>query len=197
MTAIEDGAALVLRIPEGARIPDGATFYEGSDDGYCRLVRADGTRCGAARTRAYGLCSGHAGLGGVNRDPSMAARLAGQSRREKARTRMLLGITPRTAADPRQLARLRAHERAEEIARALIDDPLDRIEDAGKRQAAVIAGLEQAWPSVRATIEAELPEDEAGMQALGWEELRKLEQAYVPLTPALPEALDPEHPSGF
>ena len=33
---------LKLNVPDTARIPDGATFWEGDDDGKCRVIRADG-----------------------------------------------------------------------------------------------------------------------------------------------------------
>lgn len=103
---------------------------------------------------------------------------------------MLLGITARSAADPRQLARIRAQERAEEIARALIDEPLDADLTPQQRQPLVIAGLEQAFPKVTAQLAVEMPSDQAGFEALGWDELRQLEAGVGGLTPTLRDAAE-------
>ena len=75
--------ALVLRLPDSARIPEGSSFFEGDDDGHCRLIRPDGTRCQGVRVRAYGLCTGHAGTSRLYEDPQ-ASR--GRERRRRRRS---------------------------------------------------------------------------------------------------------------
>src|SRR5436305_2919506 len=134
---------LGLRIPNVHRVPEGATAYEGEDDGRCRVIKPDGKRCGATRMKAYGICSAHAGGG----DPE-AASLAGNAQRARLKARrLMLGIGPATAANPRQIARLAAQARAEEIAAALIDGPLDDRELGSlERQQAMLRGLDATFP---------------------------------------------------
>jgi len=80
------------------------------------------------------------------------------------------------------LARIRAHERAEEIARAMIDDPLDdKSLSTDRRQSAVIAGLNEAFPRAQVTLETALPDTAEGFSALDWETLRALERAHPDL----------------
>jgi hypothetical protein len=172
--------ALVLRIPEGALIPEGASFYEGADDGRCRVVKLDGTRCAAIRVKAYGLCGGHAGIGGVARDPVGAARQAHAEKARRRQARLVLGISPRRAADPRQLARLRAQERAEELAAALIDAPLDDTSlSTLQRQQAVVTGLGEAFPKETAQLAIDLPDDPEAVRALSWEDLKALAAVHL------------------
>lgn len=151
----------MLVIPEGNLIPEGATFYEGEDDKLCRVVKADGTRCRGTRLKAYGLCSGHAGVGGIARDPRGSARLAHAEKRKRSQARATLGISTRRAAQPVQLARLRAQERAEAFAHAIVDAPLDDPElGSVARQRAAIAAVELLYPQVTAQLEVELPNSE-------------------------------------
>lgn len=117
------------------------------------------------------MCIVHAGGG-----DALAASRAGHEQRAvlKAR-RQLLGIGPRTAGNPRALARLAAQERAEEIAAALVDGPLDdRGITALERQTAVIRALDATYPLQSATFEVELPADAEGVAGLGWAEMQAL-----------------------
>lgn len=158
-------------LPAVHRVPDGATIRRGEDDGRCRVLWPDGRRCGATRTRLFGVCSAHAGGG----DPEAAAVLARSKRTKLRERRVLLGIGPNTAANPRQIARMAAQERAEEIAAALIDGPLDEPSlSAIERQQAVIRGLDATFPLQQLTVEIDLPTDEAGVQEMGWQEMQRL-----------------------
>jgi len=177
---MSDDQELVLRLPESAYIPEGATFYEGEDDGRCRLIRADGRRCGAARTRAYGLCGAHAGTSMVTRDPAGAARLAAQARTERKQRRLLLGVTSRQAADPRMLVRERLQERREEAARAVVDGVLDDGKLSGlQRQTGMLAAIEAAYPSVTAQLAVDLPANAEEAAALEWEQLKALAASHL------------------
>jgi hypothetical protein len=158
-----------LSLPDVHRVPEGAEI--GEPDGHrCRVV-IDGARCGGTRVKAFGVCIGHAGGG----DPD-AASLAGHAGKARLRQRrLLLGIGPSSVANPRQLARMAAQERAEEIAAALVDGPLDdRSLTAIERQRAVIATLDATHPLQQASLEIELPADADGVAAMGWQELQGL-----------------------
>src|SRR5262245_59109429 len=171
---------LELHVPETAIIPEGATFYEGEDDGRCRLIKATGDRCRASRIRAVGLCPGHAGRGGVAEDPYGTSRLAAVRRTERKQTRMMLGISARRASQPTELARYRAQERAEGLATALVDAPLDDPEVGTiARQQAVIRALELLYPQVTAQVQVDVPEDADQLAGMGWEQVQQLAQAYL------------------
>ena len=162
-----------LVLPEGHRVPEGATILEGEDEGRCRVVKVAGSRCKAARVRGMRLCSGHAGLGGVNADPSGAALQANAAKARIRARRQLLGIGPRRAADPRQVARLEAHERAEQLAAALVIGPLeDPNLSTLQRQAAAVTILDQTFPLQTATVEVEIPAE--GVSGLGWADMQAL-----------------------
>ena len=158
-------------VPACNRIPDGSSRHAGEDDGKCRVIRPDGRRCGASRTRLYGICSAHAGGG----DPEAAAVLATAQRARYRERRVLLGIGPNTAANPRVLARLAAQERAEELAAALVDGPLD-AKDLGavERQRAVIAALDATFPLQQLTVEVELPSEAGNVAEMGWQDMQRL-----------------------
>jgi hypothetical protein len=182
--------ALVLRVPETAKLPEGATFYEGPDDAHCRLVNADGRRCGAHRIRATGLCPGHSGRG-IAASPYEAAKQAARGRQEKARRRLILGISARGAAEPLALSRIRAQERAEAAAHALVDAPLDDPElGTIARQQAVLRMLELLYPQASLQASVELPADPEGVASMGWQDLQALASQLVtsgdqaPLDPA-------------
>lgn len=168
-------ASWTPQLPEGHRIPPDATFHLGEDDGRCRVIRPDGRRCGAPRVRALGLCSGHAGIGGVATDPTGSALLAHASKARIRERRQLLGIGPRRNADPRQIARIRAHERAEDAALALVDAPLDdRSLGTIERQRAVVTMLDAVFPLATTSVEIELPVEGAGVAQLGWQDMQAL-----------------------
>jgi len=166
--------ALVLRVPETARIPEGATFYEGTDDGKCRVIIRD-ERCRASRMRLYGLCPGHAGQGGIARDPVGNSKLAHAERSRKKAARLSLGITARRAAQPLQAARVAAQLRANDYARAVVDAPLDDPElGSVARQQAAIRALELLYPQVHASLDLSLPEEPDQVGAMGWQEMQAM-----------------------
>jgi len=165
---------LVLRIPETARIPEGASFYDGPDDGRCRVIRPDGERCRAVRIRQSGICAAHTGLG-ILRDVQRFSQEGHAAKRAKVQARATLGITGRRAAQPVQAARIRAQIRADDYARAVVDEPLDDP-DLGTipRQQAAIRALELLYPQVTAHLEVGLPEEADGVSAMGWQEMQAL-----------------------
>lgn len=178
-TAISSGSAegpLVLNIPSTALIPEGASFYEGDDDTRCRLIKIDGTRCRATRVRRYGLCSGHAGIGGVARDPVGASTLGNAERARRKEARLTLGISARRAANPLQQARAAAQRRSEDIARALVDDPLDGDLKPVERHRAVVSTVQLLYPQVSASISLDVPED---VGSLTWDQLQALAAAHL------------------
>ena len=68
-----------------------------------------------------------------------------------------------------------AQVRAQDYARAIVDDPLDDPDLSSlNRQRAAIAALELLYPQVTATMQVDLPEDEEGARTLGWAELQQL-----------------------
>jgi hypothetical protein len=68
-----------------------------------------------------------------------------------------------------------ALERAEELARAIVEGPLDDPELASvERQLAAIRALDATYPQAQTSIEVELPADEAGIEAMGWQEMQQL-----------------------
>ena len=92
------------------------------------------------------LCSAHAGGG----DPEAGVIAAREKRTKLKARRTLLGIGPNRVGNPRAHARLRALERADDIAQALIDAPLDDAElGSVERQLAVVRGLDATFPLQR------------------------------------------------
>jgi hypothetical protein len=179
-------------VPACHRIPEGATIRRGEDNGRCRVVKVDGKTCGAVRTHVFGICAAHAGGGDHE-----AGALASQAARARIRSRrLLLGIGSRASANPRQLARLAALERAEELANALVHGPLDDV-DLGslERQRAAVTALEQTFPLQAMTVEVELPAEASGVAAMGWEEMQQLAARLVGQGGA--EELEPSQNAGF
>jgi hypothetical protein len=108
-------------------------------------------------------------------DPSAAAHQANAVKAKLRARRELLGIGPARVAQPRQIARLRAAERAEEAAAALVDAPLDDPKlGSMERQRAVLNMLDALYPLATASVELELPADGASVNGLGWAELQQL-----------------------
>lgn len=172
--------ALILHVPDGALIPEGATFYEGPDDTCCRIIKADGERCVGKRMKAYGLCAGHAGRGGVALDPRGNARLAHAERTRRKQSRLMLGISARRASQPLQAARVAAQTRANDYARAIVDAPLDDAElGTVARQQAAIRALELLYPTVTAHVEASLPDEASDVAGMGWQEMQALASSLV------------------
>jgi hypothetical protein len=167
---------------------DAGAIYLGEDDGRCRYIRPEVGRCGATRMRAYGLCPRHAG-GGPTDMHALAKRGAATQARLRL-SRKLLGVGTVRGADPRQIARVRAHARSEEIADALLapldDDQLSAL--AQQRSAVTI--LDALYPQQTVQVTVEMPADEAGVQALGWQEMQTLAAQLLGDTSET-EALDP------
>jgi hypothetical protein len=93
----------------------------------------------------------------------------------------------RARARDQLTARLAAAQaRAEEIAAAIIDAPLDD-RDLGtvERQQALLRGLDATYPLQQATFEVELPADVDGVQGLGWEEMQQLAARVLEPVPSL------------
>jgi hypothetical protein len=117
------------------------------------------------------LCSAHLGGG----DPEHAAQLAGIARTKLRQRRLLLGVGPSRTANPRQAARLRALERAEEVAAALVDAPLDDAALSSiERQLAVVRALDATYPLQSMSVEIELPSSADDVSAMGWEAMQAL-----------------------
>lgn len=166
--------ALTLRIPDGARIPEGATFYEGEDDTRCRLIAPDGQRCRATRVRRYGLCGGHSGTG-ISANPAAYSAQGHTERRRRATARATLGISTRRAAQPLQASRIRAQIRADDYAKAVVDDPLDDASlSSTARQQAAIKALELLYPQVHASVDVTLPQEEGEIQGMDWQSMQAL-----------------------
>jgi hypothetical protein len=86
-----------------------------------------------------------------------------------------LGISARRVGDPRQHARVRALERADALAAALVDGPLDAEGlTALERQRAALTALDATFPIATASVTLEVPETEADAAGMGWAEMREL-----------------------
>jgi hypothetical protein len=177
---------LRLVLPETARIPEGATFWEGADDGYCRVVKADGSRCQGIRMKAYGLCAGHAGTSRIYEDPR-AMQKKGAVAKVRARERRSLLVS--TGMNPRRAAREVAIRRSDAVVRALVDDPLDdETLSTVARQRAVIGMLDAVFPLATVSAEIELPADAEGVEQLGWSDMQRLASRLMPeLEPGVAE----------
>src|SRR5215831_17956288 len=166
-----------LQLPAVHRVPKDATLLLGDDDGHCRVVKADGKRCGSTRLRLYGICLIHAGGGGfigengaaVMSKRAHAVKIARRERRE------LLGIGSRRAASPRQIARVQAMARAEALAAAIVSAPLD---DASlgtiERQKAALAALEATFPLATVSAEVSFPASAEQAASMTWPEMQAL-----------------------
>jgi hypothetical protein len=98
--------------------------------------------------------------------------------------RELLGIGPSRVGNPREMARLAALERAEELANALVHAPLDDLDLSSlERQRAAVTALEQTFPLQAMTVEVELPAEASSVAAMGWEEMQQLAGRVLELEP--------------
>jgi hypothetical protein len=159
-----------VQLPAVHRVPEGATLVEPGSS--CRVVRPDGSRCGAVPTRLYGVCISH--LGGGAQD---WAALAAAGHRGKTRLKMqrrLLGVSTHRGGSARQMARVAALNRAADVAEALLA-PLDDT-DLGSlsRQAAAVRILDATEPIQHASVEVELPSEADGVQGLSWQDMQAL-----------------------
>jgi len=178
-TVLVDG----WELPEGHRVPAGATIRQGEDDGRCRVL-VDGVACRAIRTKKYGVCLVHAGGGGFG-DPKAAGARGNAVRLQLRESRRLLAVGTKRGADPRHIARVHAVARALDVATALVDAPLDDP-DLGtiERQQAVVRMLGETFPLATATVSVELPTDASEVGSMGWSSMQ-----------ALAARLDEEHQS--
>ena len=160
-----DGVA----VPTCHRIPEGAELAQPSEDSHCRVV-IKGERCKGTRLLAFGLCMGHAGGGGMG-DLDEMRRLSSEKRASLKILRQTLHIGGSRAADPRVAARLRAAQRANEIATAIVDGPLDdRKLGTVERQTAVLKALDATFPLQTTTVELSLSDPDS----LAWHDLEQL-----------------------
>lgn len=162
-----------FELPSVHRVGEGSLLL-GEDDGRCRVVRADGRRCHSPRLRLYGVCLVHAGGGGFS-DPAAMSKRAHAVKLARRERRELLGIGPRRSASARQIARVHALERAEELAAAIVDGPLD-AEGLGpiERQGAALRALDATFPLSSTTVEVSLPATAEEASGMGWAEMRQL-----------------------
>lgn len=162
---------LGLELPACHRVPEGSSLAEGN--GHCRVVKPTGERCRAPATRSYGVCLVHAGGGGIL-DASAMARKANATKARLRARRQLLGIGPARAANPRQIARVAAMERAADVASALLAPLDDKALGSLQRQAGARALLAETMPLQHATIEVELPASGDDVPAMGWAQMQAL-----------------------
>jgi hypothetical protein len=163
-TVERDGVTL----PACHRVPTDASLAPASESTQCRVVRADGDRCRGTRVLAYGVCMGHAGGGA---DPATMSKAGTAKLKELRVTREILGIGPRTASSPRAAMRLRAAQRANELARAVIDGPLDADLTPLERQAAALKAVDATFPLQSGTIELSISDDPDSMS---WNDMQRL-----------------------
>lgn len=157
-------------LPEGARVPEGCSFFLGEDDGYCRVVHAgERGRCRGVRMKATGLCAPHSGRSRILDDPR-GMQLRGAA--GKVRKRERRALLERNGINPRAAAREVAIRRSDAIVRALVDDPLDDPNlSARGRQRAMLDMLDAVFPLSTVEAEIEIPADPEGM---GWADMQRL-----------------------
>lgn len=165
-------------LPQCHRVPADAELGE-PELARCRVIKSSGERCRATPTRAYGLCSAH--LGGGAQDLAAASKLGHARRAVLKQRRELLGIGAARVGSARQHARLRALDRAEELAAALVDGPLDDAElGSMARQTAALRALDAVEPLATISLEATLPREPDAVAGLGWAELEQLASRLLP-----------------
>jgi hypothetical protein len=86
----------------------------------------------------------------------------------------LLGIGPRSAGNPRAIARLAAGERAGELADALLAPLDDRTLGTLERQRAAVVVLGETFPLQRETVELSVPATAGDIDAMSWSDMREL-----------------------
>jgi len=150
----------------------GGRIELGPKDGHCRYIRPDGRRCRSIATRRYELCIVHAGGGGT--DMQAMARLGGQAKARMRIRRQLLGIGPKSSADPRSLLRLEAHARGDALVEAAFAPLRDASSTSSARHAAAMRILDATFPVEQVSVEVQLPADEAGVRALSWQDMQRL-----------------------
>jgi hypothetical protein len=87
----------------------------------------------------------------------------------------LLGVPVSGRANPRHLARLKALERSEELAEALVDGPLDDPDlNSVQRQLAAGRIVDATFPLAETTVEIELPATASEVEAMSWPQMQAL-----------------------
>jgi len=82
------------------------------------------------------------------------------------------GLSAARAADPRFAARIRAALRADDLAMAIVDGPLDdRKLTAVERQRAALSALDSTFPLQRVTAELSLDED---VDSMSWKDMQRV-----------------------
>ena len=155
------------QVPACNRIPADATLDPSTTS--CMVVFNDGTRCRGTAVRKLGLCMGHAGGGGMADQKSMSRK--GAAKQHSLRlSRELLGIGASRTGDPRMVARLRAAQRAQDIAAAIVDGPLDAELKPLDKQRAALAALDATFPLQTAslTLSIDDPDD------MSWNDMQQL-----------------------
>jgi len=156
-------------VPVCHRIPAGAKLASPDADSRCYVIGHDGERCRGRKLKALGLCMGHAGGGGTA-DLADMRRRSVERRAELKMTRQVLGIGASRRADPRAVMRLRAAQRANELARAIVDGPLDADLDAVVKQQAALRAVDATFPLQTAsmTLSIDDPDD------MSWNDMQQL-----------------------
>ena len=159
-------------LPEVHRLPEGARIHRGEDDGTCRVIVGE-TRCRGTRTRRWGVCLPHAGGGGQDYASMSRAGHAERSRLKHAR--LTLGLSARSARDPRHHARVLAVARSADVAEALVSAPLDDPElGTIERQQAVVRMLAETFPLATVSATIELPDEPEAVGSIGWQDMQAL-----------------------
>ena len=159
-------------VPACHRIPIDAVLSEDTSSTKCRVILASGERCRGTRLKAFGLCMGHAGGGGAADLEAMRARAAAKQRSLKV-TRQILGIGPSRTGNPRAAARIRALQRANELAMAVVDGPLDADIGPIEKQSAALKALDATFPIQATTVSLQLGE-ETDMDDMSWNDMQQL-----------------------
>lgn len=154
------------RIPVGAEL---AAKVEG--DRRCRVLNSD-ARCKAPQAGDTGLCAGHAGVGGVA-DLDQMRKASNERRASLKMTRQMLGIGSGRTNDPRAAARIRAALRADDLAKAVVDGPLDADLKPLDRQRAALAAIDATYPLQTVTAELSLSAD-TDVDAMDWATMQRI-----------------------
>lgn len=160
-------------LPSVHRIPEGSTWRSDEERGTrCALIRPDGRPCGAPAVKRYGVCLVHCGGGAYDLAAMSALGVAKLGRLRLKRE--LLGIGPARSGNPRQVARVAAAERADELALALLAPLDDRRLSSMEKQRAAVTAIDATFPLQSTTVDLELPTDAGEIGAMGWEAMQQL-----------------------
>jgi hypothetical protein len=111
---------------------------------------------------------GHVGGGGTADLDAMRLKAASKKRELKI-VRQVVGVGPSRQADPRAVMRLRAAQRAWDIARAVVDGPLDAELPVLAKQRAALAALDATFPLSTTTVELSLHDPEG----MSWNDMEE------------------------